>query len=370
MQGEIPAPIERFLALVERVVASRHDRRAGLFWRLIRGLRLLADLAIGGYLVALVVVLGVLAVVGERHPVTALALYGPGWLWFLPAIPLAFVALIFRWRWFWAAPVMIVAAISWLGWEVPIRAESGGDITLVANNRGNRNSERLTPFVEKHDADLIVMQEARFRGPSYERQYKPQGFAVAHAGEYVTISRWPILTSDLLRGPDWNGRPYPVALRTVVDTPHGRIALYNVHMPSPRDVIEAVAGSPTSRDSWERLAQHTDQHLAIAAYFREVLDAEPLPALVAGDFNMADKGWLYRTFRRGYRDAFDEKGTGRGETFPGGGGLKMRLVGPWLRLDYIFADKEAFRIEAFDRENNWKVQHRAIAATVSVVGAE
>ena len=50
-------------------------------------------------------------------------------------------------------------------------------------------------------------------------------------------------------------------------------------------------------------------------------------------------------------------------TFPGTTRNPFTGFGPWLRIDYVWAD-EAFVIAGFDTEEDRAAQHRAVAATL------
>ena len=75
---------------------------------------------------------------------------------------------------------------------------------------------------------------------------------------------------------------------------------------------------------------------------RGLLDAlaqEKRPMIVVGDFNTPDHGELYKLFSSAMTDSFAAVGTGARATFPADVGGKLFELGPWLRLDYLFAGK-------------------------------
>ena len=72
-----------------------------------------------------------------------------------------------------------------------------------------------------------------------------------------------------------------------------------------------------------------------------ILQKETVPFLVVGDFNMPANGRTADLFRATMSDAFQQKGRGLGNTFPGSSDNRMAdFFGPWLRLDYLFAGKD------------------------------
>ena len=115
-------------------------------------------------------------------------------------------------------------------------------------------------------------------------------------------------------------------------------------------------------DGFPSYREWLEARLVLARQLAAVFEKETLPFLVAGDFNMPDHGLVYHTFAGKLQDAHARTGRGWGQTFPGSReGRIAALVGPWLRLDYIFAGpgwKPLFcRVADDDRS-----QHRAVLA--------
>jgi endonuclease/exonuclease/phosphatase family metal-dependent hydrolase len=62
---------------------------------------------------------------------------------------------------------------------------------------------------------------------------------------------------------------------------------------------------------------------------RAQLDKSPYPAVICGDFNDVPNSYTYFTIRKGWHDAFIQKGFGIGRTY--------KFISPTLRIDYILA---------------------------------
>ena len=105
----------------------------------------------------------------------------------------------------------------------------------------------------------------------------------------------------------------------------------------------------------------------MAEHFLHIALDERRPVLVAGDFNLPDRGFLYRMFRRNMVDAHKARGRGYGYTFPGDTKNPLTLFRPWLRLDYVFAGFE-WKILRCRTEPSRRSQHRAVAVRLSFVG--
>lgn len=109
-------------------------------------------------------------------------------------------------------------------------------------------------------------------------------------------------------------------------------ALYNVHLHSFNE-----RPRPESWAAWLRLATWREALAAMRETFlqqerevrrlREVMDSDPLPYLVCGDFNSTPSNWAYARLAEGLTDAFATAGTGLGMTYH----PRRRLV----RIDYV-----------------------------------
>jgi endonuclease/exonuclease/phosphatase (EEP) superfamily protein YafD len=77
---------------------------------------------------------------------------------------------------------------------------------------------------------------------------------------------------------------------------------------------------------------------------------------------MPDHGGMYRLFASKFVDAFAASGNGWGFTFPGAKESRIgALLGPWLRLDYLFAGHGWKPVECRTADDALS-QHRAVLA--------
>lgn len=75
------------------------------------------------------------------------------------------------------------------------------------------------------------------------------------------------------------------------------------------------------------------------------IEAETLPTLVLGDWNLPAFGPRYRRLTRNLQDAHLAGGTGFGHTFPGDLTHWAAMGQPWMRIDYVLTDKTHWRVE-------------------------
>lgn len=345
-----------------------------------RAARFLAVLAVFHLLLTLALLLA-LRHVGEANHGLALLLFAPPTLWLLPGLLLLPFTLIWSWR---ALPLL--AAAAWvvlgpfMGWrpdpgEPPAAAHAAPSLTLMTWNRGQHGGQSPLDFKRRQQPDLLVLQEAarRERALANSSDYGDYA-AYQSAGEHTLLSKFPILESSLLPP---NAAPRQArAARFVVDWNGRRIAVYSVHLRTPRDVLlgqwksglfYGLLGFPGT--PWaERSAQYQvfwDDQLHDARRILESVRADPLPALVAGDFNSPHTGRIRHLLARELGDAHAEAGAGFGFTFPGKTRNPFSAGGPWLRIDYVFFTRH-WSAMTCTTEAERASQHRAVAARLAL----
>jgi len=76
---------------------------------------------------------------------------------------------------------------------------------------------------------------------------------------------------------------------------------------------------------------------------------------------MPSHGYLYGLFHSNLTDAFAAQGRGYGFTFPGNINGVLKLFGSWLRLDYLFANKN-WQTDWCGVEARGVSEHQAVVA--------
>ena len=368
-------------------VLDGETRRRLLLW-LWRWAGKLALLFFSLWLMALVLRWVVLRWIGEANPLTAFLLYLPPSVWYLPGVVLGLPALVLRWR---AASLLMAAGFAIGVGEfglpfrsspapIPVHSRRPDHLVVLTNNRGQHAGHSLRPFKNWIEPDVMVFQESSARASSY---LQDPGYAeMTHGqsvGEFTVLSRYPVAPGELLTlAGEAGGAPLPYAARFELDW-HGRkVAVYAVHLPSPRGPLLAMRGGaflyglPLPWEEWRKrgaaVGAFWRQHLRMAEVLGERLAQEALPCLVVGDFNAPDLGRVHRLLSRRLQDAHEEAGQGTGFTFPGATRNPLSLGGPWLRLDYIFCDRPSWQVEECWTEQDRPSQHRAVAARLGWKG--
>lgn len=198
---------------------------------------------------------------------------------------------------------------------------------------GTDNLAGVAELVRRTGADLVLLQEVD-RGTRRSGSVDQPAVLAERTGLHVSfgsaldydggkygvaiLSRWPIVAETLIHLPvspaqtRAGGSHEPRgALRVVVASPAGRVALINTHLDATGD------------DRWRR--QEADTIVSLAAQARR---GEPL-VIVGGDFNSTPESAVQGAVRAdGLRDAWTTCATGDGLTYP--------ADAPTKRIDYLF----------------------------------
>ena len=321
------------------------------------------------YVPALLIAMIALEWWGERLWVFSLLLYAPAQTLLLPLLVLTPLCLLLRRRlclWHLACVLVLAFGYMTFSWSGSARRDER-TISAVTFNFGESSRPQFAAFIEREKPDVILLQDARNRGPEFAA--KMPGTFVAGQGEFVCVSRFPIRTSALLAEPNWAGRP--VAARFEVQVKDRTLVFYSVHMPTPRRelsrflggrrVLGDLVGRRHREPGFGNYSEWVAQRIALARALAKVFQEEKQPFIVAGDFNTPDHGIIYHLFADEMEDAFDEAGRGWGLTFPGTTRNPLAGFGPWLRLDYFFTGR-GWRAVECRPEPGTKSQHKAVLA--------
>lgn len=329
------------------------------------------------YCLALILVMSLLSHVGERNVTTAFLLFVPPSVWWLPALPLAAAALLLHRRALLLLLVMMLwFSHSFLGWrsggDTPETTPKEGQLRVMTYNRGQHMNQSLQPFKNATRPDILVFQEAFGKAAGFAAAEEYAEFTHTRSvGEHTLLSRFPILEEKEL--PALPGKPSK-AVRFVLDWNGRHIALYSVHLQTPREVLEhqmrgsflyGVLGFPGTPWAEKRQKMQTfwDDQIADAQLVLKAAREDSLPVILAGDFNSPHVGYVHRLMAAELGDAHDQTGGGFGWSFPGVTRNPLSAGGPWMRIDYVFFGK-SWKAVACVTEPKRPSQHRAVMAVL------
>lgn len=311
----------------------------------------------------------------ESHPFLSTGMYLPPWGWLLPIVLLAPPSALFYARLLipQALCVPLVAFafmdLRWHGPQVP----TGPTVKIVTNNIGQAKVTGFKDFADLQKADIIALQDAGAgRGPELAKAY-PDHYIVVK-DQFTLISKFPIRAADAFPWEDPLDNRQRVAAWFEVDVNGRPLLIYVVHMPTPRDQINAMKGFGVFSALLGREGGHGDtvrkdneaffrKQLELAQEIVKVTRTATVPYIVCGDFNVPTHGKAYRLYRDNWTEAFNERGGGVGATFPGNSNLPA-----WMRLDNIYCSKTGLTPIQAQVEEHRKGQHLCMSATFEFVG--
>lgn len=299
-----------------------------------------------------------------------------GWLLLALTLPV--------WLWSWRKALslsLIACGYLWLvmGWQLPkspsATTNEGFAIKAAFANCGDQNKQAWQQWMQQTQPDVVALVDTRLLrdlAPGH-----PMIAGLPHLkrhGSHVLASRHPILDAHFLPPGHIAGKPHAVnvpASRFRVATPAGEIAIYVVHLSSPRSALSKYK----SPQLWKWTLLGTPDHIRPSVTidnFWQVQEAtlnallaaakdEELPALFLGDFNLPDTGPRYRRLANQWQDTHLAAGSGYGYTFPGDVKHWAAFSQPWMRIDYIFTDQQNWFARSLTiQDNAADSQHRGL----------
>jgi endonuclease/exonuclease/phosphatase family metal-dependent hydrolase len=151
------------------------------------------------------------------------------------------------------------------------------------------------------------------------------GWHLSVQGELGLASRYPIREASALGGQRLKGGGD--VGRYTLETPDGPVVLFNLHLASPREGLQAVRDDPFggAAELRKSIALRQEESRIASRWAAEASGA----VLLAGDFNMPPESAVYRRDWSQYTNAFATAGFGLGYTW------YSRYHG--LRIDHILA---------------------------------
>jgi endonuclease/exonuclease/phosphatase family metal-dependent hydrolase len=136
-------------------------------------------------------------------------------------------------------------------------------------NVWNRVKEpRMFTEMQRHPADIYVLQEVSFKGARGIEERAPvyfPGYYVSHTSNFLLLSRFPIMSTHSVDGEGFS--------RSVVSIYNTQVAVYNVHFTRPFYM-----------DEFRRYDDFEARHKQFSS-LQNMLIKERMPVLIAGDFN-------------------------------------------------------------------------------------
>lgn len=335
-------------------------------------LRRVVVVAVFSYAISLTLLFLVMELIGERWWPIAILLYLPQRIFLLPIIVL-FPAALLADASISTFTVLTASVIIFL-WHDPFYLGMSGasgpiKIKVVTNNYGQNHHLPIQPFIKAEEPDFVGLDDSPGQGPGFERAFPDRD--VRAVGQFVFISKARVTSATSLDWPRWRGGP--IAAVFEVPWQGENLAIYTVHLPTPRGdfaklaglgLLRELAGHNRRRSDNMSFAEAMTARVQLARDLASVFAREKRPFIAMGDFNMPSDGYVNHVITWGLLDCFAQAGRGFGFTFPCDTDNPLTLGGPWLRLDYVLAGP-GWRASDCRVEPGRRSQHRAVVATLS-----
>lgn len=314
----------------------------------------------------------------DRWWVGAFNLYLPQILWLAPVLLLGLLSFKHVRRWSWVLAIYglwVCGPIMGFRWSLrtqPEPAAAGATVRVMTCNikYGQRDLAALIGDIDKYRPDVVFLQDVEhaMRGP-LGTFFK--GWNTCSSGQYVTASRWPLAKADarLISAPQEREH----VLRTVMQFGPTPITLYNVHLLTPRDGLNAlrVARKRPGRftEAVQDLKDNVEHRILQAGAVADLVRQERGATILAGDLNSPEESLACKALKAaGLHDAFAEGGRGYGYTY---GHFLLRGRIPWLpkvswmRIDHILLSS-GLRSKACWTGTGEASDHRPVVADLLV----
>jgi endonuclease/exonuclease/phosphatase (EEP) superfamily protein YafD len=242
-------------------------------------------------------------------------LFGPRWVCAVPLLALVpLAALAYRRMLGLVAITGVIILGPILGFEVHF-ADTRGQAALRVMTC-NVNQSRFDPalfseLLARAAPDVVALQEARGLPPQI---VWPRGWHVSYYDEYLVASRYPVEMGEGLPNPRIPNKH--LVFRYTIERPDGPVQVFNLHLASPRDGLEAVLDRDKGLDTSQvpvldaMLAERADETRLVSRWIAKF----PGPKIVLGDFNTPVESTIYRRNWSWLDNAFSAAGLGFGFT--------------------------------------------------------
>jgi len=326
----------------------------------------------------------------ESNLLTIFLAYLPAWVVVLPLLATLGMGVFFAcWRSIVLSAAGGLMLVLWLGgysFAGRARPQSAGQVLKVMTyNRGQGSEKVLTACASENQPDIAVLQDA---GRRLAHLATLPVFAQHHFtfqdGEFALMSRWPLVENAPLQlsWPEAENKLWRAGTRSVIDWKGQRVVVYNVHFPTPRDllfwyakrgtflygVLGLVPGTALHARHQQYLA-YWAARVELAAQIAQRVRGEADPVVLLGDLNFPPLGQGYRQIHGVLQDAHQAAGSGFGFTFPSNFKSIGRLFAPWIRIDHVFASAQ-WEILSCGSPAGGVSQHLSVAAELKLTAID
>ncbi|MEM6604533.1 MAG: endonuclease/exonuclease/phosphatase family protein [Pseudomonadota bacterium] len=236
-------------------------------------------------------------------------------------------------RWM-TAVALALATLFFFEFQVPI-LKSGDDpgirIRIATYNIGNGpvDPKKLLSWFRNTNLDALLLQETQSLKLTRDI---PAGLNYVCGGRLCVLTQHRIKKLQNLNRQAFEGGWGSYVARFDLEIAGIVLGLYNVHLNTPRHELEFIRGRVEGVKKAARLYTLRKLESQLASAMVEQHPQQRSHVIIAGDFNLAQRGAIYRSYWSEYTNAFDEAGLGLGAT------KETRLLG--ARIDHILVNDQ------------------------------
>jgi len=207
---------------------------------------------------------------------------------------------------------------------------------MTYNVAGGKSTDALIKIITDESPSVILFQES---STDFLRDFKASfpAWNIASSNDLMIVSVYEI--SDFKRtelprlsNDEWK---HPAYVRAVVNNGPSRFAVYNTHLSTPREALNAIRHRESNfyKSVKTNIRDRELQSNQLAA----AVSKEKLPFILGGDFNAPENSIMISPFiKLGLKNVFSERGLGFGYTK----GHDLQLGFSFIRIDHIFISSE------------------------------
>ena len=269
-------------------------------------------MAVWTWLVLVVAWWLLIAFTADAWPIGTIVAFAPRWPAAVPAALLLPAALVWR-KLLWPLGAGVFVALGpsmglCVPWRTVLDNEPSALRVMTCNTQGGSlDEQRLMRLIADEQPDLVLLQEC---SPTRMAMMKwPPEWTVCVSGALLVASRHPAQQEESLRDEfGWRN----LLMHATVETPHGRLHVFDLHLDTPRWGLEEVRAH-----GWRGLRaveENNASRLRESMKSSQQIAAMTEPVLIAGDFNMPVQSAIYQRYWSRYQNAFSRAGWGWGHS--------------------------------------------------------
>lgn len=208
----------------------------------------------------------------------------------------------------------------------------------------NPRLDDVVAWIREMNADVVLLQELAPHIKTRLREELADLYLYSDdlSDNQLTLSRHELLASESVELNVWWVQYLTLNINGQ------ETAIYNVHLPMPT-LTEPRFDRPVDNGLLQLALMYDETwRNAQIRVLLERIKNEPLPHIVAGDFNTSDNAIIYGEIAAVMRDSFREAGIGLGASWPaetGEEGLPSFLPA-LIRIDYVWHSEEFYTVSA------------------------